>query len=38
VNGEPGQLNTFVERGDVVEVESPETGKPLPESYQAALA
>ncbi len=25
-------------RGDIVEMESPKTGKPLPESYQAALA
>ena len=25
-------------RGDIVEVESPETGTPLPESYQAAPA
>ncbi len=23
-------------RGDIVEVESPETGTPLPDSYQAA--
>jgi hemoglobin len=24
-------------RGDIVEVESPETGTPLPDSYQVAL-
>jgi hypothetical protein len=25
-------------RGDIVEVESPETGTPLPDSYEAAPA